>query len=344
MSGLIDKKFRKQYDTRAKLRSYLYNHPRKAGMMMIHYYRTISEELRTLAAPEPGCWIHALAPSQAELTELHQAFNVPMDFLQAALDEEERAHIDIEDGCTLLVIDIPVIETGDAAYLYSTLPMGIVLTADCLITICTRESPIIDEFAQGRVRGGFHTAKRTRFILQLLNRVTGTFLTYLKQIDKASIRVESELHKSMKNKELIQMLNLEKSLVFFSTSLKGNEVVLERMLRQEQVQKYPEDTDLLEDVIIENKQAMEMCGIYRDILSGTMDAFASIISNNLNIVMKIMTSLALVLSVPTLVASIWGMNVDLPFTNHPYGFWIVIGISVGLSLMAFVILWRKKMF
>ncbi|HML47074.1 MAG TPA: magnesium transporter CorA family protein [Clostridia bacterium] len=311
---------------------------------MIRYFRTVADQLKELEGPEAGCWAHAIAPTPGELEQLHCSMGAPLDFLQAALDEEESARIDVEDGCTLLVIDIPTVEAENAAYLYSTLPMGIVLTADSLVTVCTRESPVFNDLIEQRVRGGVHTSKRTRFILQLLGRVTGRFLSYLKQIDKASIRVENELHKSMKNKELIQMLKLEKSLVFFSTSIKGNEVVLERMLRQEHIQKYPEDAELLEDVIIENKQAMEMCGIYRDILSGTMDAFASIISNNLNIVMKVMTSLSLVLSVPTLVASIWGINVPLPFANDPNGFLIVMGISLVLALAAFTVLWRKKMF
>ena len=140
------------------------------------------------------------------------------------------------------------------------------------------------------------------------------------------------------------MMKLEKSLVYFSTSLKGNEMVLEKMLRMDMLRKYPDDSDLLEDVIIENKQAMEMCAIYRDIMSGTMDAFASIISNNLNVVMKVLTSLTVVLSIPTLFASLWGMNVGVPFENAPFGFWMVLGISVVASVAAFVLLWRKKMF
>ena len=140
------------------------------------------------------------------------------------------------------------------------------------------------------------------------------------------------------------MMKLEKSLVFFSTSLKANEIVLERMLRMDMLRKYPDDSELLEDVIIENKQAMEMCSIYRDIMSGTMDAFASIISNNLNLVMKVLTSLTVVLSIPTLFASLWGMNVGVPFQSSPFGFWIVCGISLLASLAAFVVLWKRKMF
>ena len=161
---------------------------------------------------------------------------------------------------------------------------------------------------------------------------------------EASMFVQTRLEASMRNQELLQMMKLEKSLVYFSTSLKGNEMVLEKMLRMDMLRKYPDDSDLLEDVIIENKQAMEMCAIYRDIMSGTMDAFASIISNNLNVVMKVLTSLTVVLSIPTLFASLWGMNVGVPFENAPFGFWMVLGISVVASVAAFVLLWRKKMF
>ena len=148
----------------------------------------------------------------------------------------------------------------------------------------------------------------------------------------------------MRNKELMQMMELEKSLVYFSTSLRGNELVLEKMMRLEMLNQYPEDTNLLEDVIIENKQAIEMCAIYRDIMNGAMDAFASIISNNQNTVMKLLTSITIVISIPTLIASIWGMNVDLPFTNNPNAFIILIGTAVILSAICAMIMWKKRMF
>ena len=161
-------------------------------------------------------------------------------------------------------------------------------------------------------------------------------------MDKNSTRVENELHISMKNKELIQMLGLEKSLVYFSTALKSNEIVLEKMLRLDFVKNYPEDTELLEDVIIENKQAIEMSNIYRDILSGTMDAFASVISNNLNIVMKLLAALTIVLTVPTIVFGLWGTNVPLPFESNPFGFWIVLGIGVVSTAAAVLLMVRKR--
>jgi magnesium transporter len=167
---------------------------------------------------------------------------------------------------------------------------------------------------------------------------------FLKQIDRRSIQIERELHKSLKNKELIQLLELEKSLVYFSTSLKANEVVLERMLRLEAIKKYPEDEDLLEDVIIENKQAIEMATIYSNILSGTMDAFASVISNNLNIVMKLLTSITIVMAIPTMIASFFGMNVPVPLADFPMAFLMIIMITVGVALVLTFFMWKKKLF
>ncbi|WP_279385260.1 magnesium transporter CorA family protein [Methanosarcina barkeri] len=170
------------------------------------------------------------------------------------------------------------------------------------------------------------------------------YLQYLRHIDKASDKIESKLHKSLKNKELIQLLELEKSLVYFSTSLKSNEIVLEKILRSTPVKMYPDDTDLLEDVIVENKQAIEMANIYSNILTGTMDAYASVISNNLNIVMKFLTSVTIVLSVPTMVASFFGMNVDVPFENNPHAFVIIFIMTLFFSLILAITMLRKQLF
>ena len=244
---------------------------------------------------------------------------------------------------TLIIVDIPYTGSEQTESMYTTIPMGIIMVDDVIITVTTRESTVITDFTEERIRG-FWTFKRTRFLLQILQRTASRYLTYLKQIDKSSQFIQKRLEKDMRNQQLLQMMKLEKSLVFFSTSLKGNEMVMERMMRMEMLRKYPEDSDLLEDVIIENKQAMEMCSIYRNIISSTMDAFASIISNNLNIVMKVLTSVTVVLSIPTLFASLWGMNVNVPFQNNPFGFWIVTGITVLASVAAFVVLWRRKMF
>jgi len=310
---------------------------------MKRIYLTVDDHLTEINTLEKGCWVHLHNPTREEIDGLNARFHLDPTYLQAALDEEESARIERDGDQTLIIVDIPYIDSEENGVAYTTIPMGIIMVDDVIITVSTRESTIITDFTEERIRG-FWTFKRTRFLLQILQRTASRYLTYLKQIDKASLFVQKRLEKDMRNQELLQMMKLEKSLVFFSTSLKGNEMVMERMMRMEMLRKYPDDSDLLEDVIIENKQAMEMCSIYRNIISSTMDAFASIISNNLNIVMKILTSLTVVLSIPTLFASLWGMNVGVPFQNNPFGFWIVIAITVVASLAAFVMLWRRKMF
>ena len=306
-------------------------------------YLTVDDHLTEVSTLEKGCWVHLQNPTREEIDGLNARFALDPSYLQAALDEEESARLEREGDQMLLIVDIPYVEAEGSGYSYSTIPMGIIMCDEVIITVSTRETPIITDFTEERIRG-FWTFKRTRFILQLLYRNASRFLAYLKQIDKASMMVQERLQKSMRNQELIQMMKLEKSLVFFSTSLKGNEMVMEKLLRTDLLRKYPDDADLLDDVMVENKQAIEMCAIYRDIMSGTMDAFASIISNNLNIVMKVLTSLTVIMAIPTLFASFWGMNTRVPWEGTAIGFWVVIALSLVASVVAFVLLKKKKMF
>lgn len=310
---------------------------------MIKYFKTLNESLTQLESREDNIWIHLQNPTEGELQEISAALSIPLDHLSAALDEEERTRIEVEENSTLILVDVPLTEIQNNANFYTTLPLGIILSGENIITVCTKESPLINDFMSGRVKS-FYTFKKSRFILQLLYRNATYYLQYLKQIDRMSSNIERELHKSMKNKELIQLLELEKSLVYFSTSLHGNEVVLNKMLKLDRIKKYPEDEDLLEDVIIENKQAIEMANIYSNILSGMMDAFASVISNNLNIVMKSLTSVTIVLTVPTMIASFFGMNVTVPLSNQPYAFSIIMAISLALSSILAFYMAKKKMF
>ncbi len=315
-------------------------------MPLKRIFKTVDDHLTECTTLEKGCWVHLQNPTKEEVDGLTTRFALDPTFLPAALDEEESARIELdpEKNQTLILVDIPCVEAEGAGYVYSTIPLGIVLVDDVIITICTRDTPIINDFSEERIRN-FWTYKRTRFILQILHRIAGRFLSYLKQIDKASTLVQDKLEKASRNQELLQMMKFEKSLVYFSTSLKGNEMVMERLLRQTSIlRQFPEDTDLLEDVIIENKQAIEMCAIYRDIMTGTMDTFASIISNNLNITMKVLTSLTAVLSIPTIIASLWGMNVQVPFAGTSWGFWVVLGIAGVAALGAFVLMLKKNMF
>ncbi|MEL7569666.1 MAG: magnesium transporter CorA family protein [Eubacteriaceae bacterium] len=309
---------------------------------MISIYYTENEKLIKNDVILPDSWVHLINPTQEEIQYVYDTLNVDIDFLRSSLDEEERARLEIEDGHTMVIFDTPLVELEGEGYVYNTIPVGIVLTENNIITISLKDVPVLKYFYDFRMVK-FSTKKRNRMFLQILYRNSALFLTYLKQVDKMSTKIEEMLHKSMKNKELIQMLKLEKSLVYFATSLKSNEVVMEKLLRMAFIKKYPDDLELLEDVIIENKQAIEMCTIYRDILSGTMDAFASVISNNLNIVMKLLTSLTIIIAIPTLIASLWGMNVAVPFKDTSFGFWSVLGIALICSLVSVIVMIKKKM-
>ncbi len=310
---------------------------------MITITKTIEGKQMDLNEPEKGCWIHMMAPTIEELSHIAKITEVSDEMLKAALDDEERSHIDFEDDTTLIIVDIPYVMVEGANTVYNTMPLGIIHTEDYIITVTLVESPLPLMFSEGKVKD-FYTNKKTRFIFQLLYRNAMMYLRYLRNIDKSSNALHSEMQKSYKNKELFNLMALEKSLVYFSTSLKGNEIVLEKLMKVNFIKKYHEDEELLDDVIIENKQAIEMCSIYRDILSGMMDAYASIISNNLSIVMKFLAAVTIVISLPTLVTSAWGMNVNVPWGDSPWGFIFVGSIAVGVTIAAVIWLWRRKMF
>ena len=316
-------------------------------MMKIYQTMDPNGPFKEIQKVEKGCWINLVNPTVQEINTLCNSIGVLEEFIKYPLDQEERARIDVEDDQVLIIADIPIIEQEDDGSDggFSTMPLGmIVVKDDYFITVCTKETPILKEFIDCRVKN-FFTFKKTRFILQILLKNATYYLTYLKHINRETDKAEDRLHESMRNRELINLLSLEKSLVYFTTSIKSNEIVMEKLLRGNYIKMYEEDEDILEDAIVENKQAMEMGTIYRDILSGTMDAYASVISNNLNIVMKILTSLTLVLSIPTIISGLWGMNVTgLPFADSPYGFLIVIGITVVISIIAWIIMHKKNMF
>lgn len=306
---------------------------------MLTIYKTEDGIISVTENFEEGVWVNLTNPTVGELETVAAALNVEPDFLHAALDEEERPRIESEDGQTLIIVDIPII---DEHYGYSTIPLAIIVVRHAIITVCLEEDTLLGEFISRKTKG-FLTQFKTRFVLQILYRTATRYLIYLKSIDKQSNRIERALHKSMKNKELIQMLNLEKSLVFFSTSLKSNEAVLEKLTRYDYLKRYDEDNELLEDVIIENRQAIEMANIYSSILTGTMDAFASVISNNLNIVMKFLTTITIVMAIPTMIASFFGMNVEMPFLGG-LSFWYIVVGSLGVCGIVAYILYKKDMF
>ncbi len=304
---------------------------------MLNYFKTIDGQITAIDAPESGAWISLIAPTEEEINSISKLFNIETDFLRAALDEEETSRIESEDGYTLIVIDVPVVVKEGSEVIYSTAPIGIIVTDSNIITVSLRENPIIKEFSDGIVKN-VQTAQKTRFIFQILLRTSSRYLQYLRQIEKMSAYIERQLHKSLKNKELIQLLALQKSLVYFNASLKSDEVTLKKLMRGHIIKLYEEDEDLLEDVHIEFRQAMEMAAIYSDVMAGTMDAFASVISNNLNIIMKVMTSITILLTIPNIIFSFYGMNVvDLP---APYT-WVSLAVAAVCVTVAAIIL-RKR--
>ncbi|MGI6449555.1 MAG: magnesium transporter CorA family protein [Desulfitobacteriia bacterium] len=291
-------------------------------------------------------WINLVNPTVDELLLIAEKTNTPIDFLKAALDEEERPRIEIEDECALILINIPVMLSETS---YDTLPLGIIITAQNIITVCLENNPVVLEFNEYN-RRSFNTAKKTRFLFQILYKSATYYLRYLRQISRLSEQIEGDLRRSMKNKELFELMDLQQALTYFTSSLRANGIVMDRLLRirsnnqcRHLIQIYEEDEDLLEDVIIENNQAVQMVEMYSRILSGMAETFASIISNNLNMVMKFLTSMTIILAIPTMIASFWGMNVKVPFGEaNPYGFIIVAAIIVTVTGIATYLLIRRN--
>ena len=310
---------------------------------MIRYYKTIDSKLEKLNSFESGCWINLVEPNQSEIHEISELLNLDVDSIKAALDEEERSRIEVEDNHTLILIDIPVDESDASASHYSTIPLGIIMLDNTILTVCTAQTKILNDFIVGHIKD-FYTFMKTRFLLQILYKNATYYLLYLRRINKMTSIIEREIYNSMQNKELIQLLELEKSLVYFSTSLKAIELVLNKMVRTPSIKRYEEDEDLLEDVIVENRQALEMAKIYGDILSRIMDAFSAIISNNQNTVMQFLTVVTLIMAIPTIVSGFFGMNVPgIPFENNPNGFWITMLITCIICLVITFFMSRKKL-
>ena len=315
---------------------------------MIKMYKTNLETNKTEETKdfEKGNWINMVAPSEEEIKLVCKKLKIQEDFIRDSLDFEERARIDYEedDDTTLFIIDIPIIDKENEEEVRTTMPLGmIVVRDDYFITVSLKQNRIISELEKTKNRDTITTYKKTRSILQIFYKNSEIYLSELKKLDREKERAEKELNNSMKNRELLKMLALEKSLVYFTTSLKANEVVMEKTLRGKIIKLYEEDEDLLEDAIIENKQAIEMAKIYSDILSGTMDAYASIISNNLNIVMKVLTVITIILSVPTIIASFWGMNVQVPLGSNPYGFYIIAVVTILITSISFIIFKKRNL-
>ncbi|MDR3200608.1 MAG: magnesium transporter CorA family protein [Spirochaetales bacterium] len=287
-------------------------------------------------------WINLVSPSINELREIEEKYNLYPEALSDLLDVDELSRVEKEDDYILVIMRVPLHKPGEEIP-YTTIPVGIVFTGATVITISIFENEIIKDLAGNRVRG-FTLTTRGSFLLHLFMRAAVYYLRYLKEINRATTGIQKELQRSVENNELIELLSYEKSLVFFTTSLTSNELLMDKIRKPLFFSFSEDEQDLYEDCVTENRQAIEMSNIYSNILSGMMDAFASVISNNLNVVMKRLTVINLILMVPTLVASIFGMNVALPFENSNWAFLAVMGISLGLSLFGTLILRRIKFY
>lgn len=332
-----------KYDKKAKI--VVLKNKRGEGMLKIYNTDMQTNKVEEIKEFKKGSWINLVNPSETEIKKVCENINIQEDFIRDALDYEERARIDQEedDNTILFVVDVPIIEKNEENDIYTTMPLGmIVVRDDFFITVSLKKNKIIEDFEKRKIKN-FQTYKKTRFIFQILYLNSSYYLNYLKQINKETEIAEYILKNSMQNKELLKLLSLEKGLVYFTTSLKSNEIIMEKTLRGKIIKLYEDDEEILEDAITENRQAIEMAQIYSNILNGTMDAYASIISNNLNGVMKFLTSITIILAVPTMISSFWGMNVSLPFEHSQAGFIIMVLVAVVMTAAVTWWLNRKDM-
>ena len=315
---------------------------------MVKYFLKKNGALEMLDKPEPSCWVNISPPfNKEELSRIAKQFEIPLDFLTDSLDVDERSRYEREDDVRLIVVNTPLLNEMNAENeaFYITVPIGIILTIDHIITISAYENPILQMFIDGKVKN-FIPTDEPAFVLKILEQNVYRFLNCLKKLNLKRNLIEKELYDSSKNKELRQLLRIEKSLVYFVNSLSANELLKMKMKRSDflRIRADEDKTDLFEDIIIVNTQALEMSNVYTNILNGTMEAYASIISNNLNQVIQRLTLITIILMLPTLVASLYGMNVPLPFKDSQYAFPFIIVFSIVISLLLALWFRRKRLF
>ena len=316
---------------------------------MLKIYKSLESGPLTelsLKTMERGAWINIIDPTPYELKVVSERTNVELDFLRSALDDEERSHTDVEDNAILILTNVPVMR-GQGSY--DTLPLSIILTSDYVITVSLEETPVLAEFNENTSKL-FRTFKKTRFLFQILYKSATFYLRYLRQISKLSDEIELTLRDAMQNEDILRLLELQKGLTYFNAALRSDGAVLDKLLRlrsnhslDPMFKMYEEDEDLLEDVIIENKQAREMVEMYSQILSRLADTFSSIISNDQNRVMKFLAAMTIILAIPTLISSFFGMNVPVPLAEQGTSFWFLALLSSAIAAGSAFVLWRKNM-
>ncbi len=313
---------------------------------MVKIYKTDDRLIHDEKTIDDGVWIHMVDPSVEESQAVADALDVDVADIRAALDEEESSRIELEDGYTLILVDVPATEIRHAKANYTTIPLGIILTPNVIVTVCTEEIPVLQAFINNRVKE-FSTKKKLRFVYQILYRISVVYQGNLRTIDKKRMEIEERVGNDTREEDLIALHELESTLVYFATSLRANAVVMDRLTRYKRLEQYPEDKELLDDVIVENKQAIEMAIIYRDIINGTRELMSSVMDNRLNNVMKYLTSITLIMAVPTVVSGLYGMNVNsegVPFAGSPLGFGIILLMIVVICIVIMIFLRKKKIF
>ncbi len=308
---------------------------------MIQYFKTVSGRLVQIEQVEKDCWINVIAPTPAEIEFLSQKLLITPDLISDPLDADENPRVEQHKNCMLIVCRVPLEIGFNYDLPYITLPLGIIIKRDVIVTVSNKQTEVTQEFVEQRVRS-LNAQYRDRMVLQLFLRASILYLKYLKNINNKADEIQISLHKSTRNRELVQLLNLEKSLVYFNTSLKSNELMMMRLQQLSFMANLKEtERELIDDVVIETKQAIEMAKIYSNILGNMMGAHSSIISNNLNITIRFLTSITIILSIPILIASLYGMNVRVPLEENPFAFWIIMFVALLLSGIG-VLYFRKK--
>ena len=315
---------------------------------MVHFYVKVDGLLTEIQHPEPGCWVNIKPPfSTDEMEKTSVQFEIPLDFLVDSLDVDERSRFEVEDDCRLILINAPILNTSEEENdaIYITVPIGIIISPEHVFTITTTDNPVLDKFIENKVRN-FDPSDAMFFIIQLLEQNVYRFLTCLKKLDLRRNLIERELYHASRNKELKQLLSIEKSLVYILNSLSANDLLMMKMKRVDflSIRSEEEKMDLFEDIIIDNGQALEMANVYSNILSGTMDTYASIISNNMNVTIHRLTLVTIFLAVPTLIASFFGMNVPLPLSKSPFALPVIIVFATSVSFLLSWIIQRKRFF
>ena len=308
---------------------------------MIKIYKTNNEKLDVLETITANCWIDLVNPTEAEIDQVIEKTKIDRDLINKMLDENELPRIETSGDSTLVVIDAPVRDEEDEDE-YTTFPLGIILSdRNYIVTVSTKKVTVLHDFRHSHVKN-FRTAKKSRFLIQILGKTSAQYLKILNKVYKEIEKKEDKLERSTKNEDLIDLLATEKTLVYFTTSLKENDLVLERLISGNTIRLYEGDSDMLEDAMIENRQAIDMAKIYQDILSSITGTYATVVSNNLNDVMKFLAGITVVLSVPTIISSFMGMNVPFgDFDDGPMS-WLVLLIASALASVVVFILMKKK--